>query len=92
MNPLLYSIIEQLTTRHKLIQEMRKDSRFRPDGKQNVRGIECDYVDVDFYMGRRKKPIGSLGLIEALDALANDVHRFEDFDIHDADRVVVRGF
>lgn len=73
---LIASIIEQLTDKSRAAKHV---------------GSHLDYVDADFYQRGRKRPIGSLSVVAALDSLANDVTRFEDFDLTDADRVEVRG-
>ena len=86
MNPLLRSVIDQLNDACKKFEREKRDNPGRP-----VREIRVLYIDADFYQGRKKRPIGSLNVIQALDALANDVTRFEDFDISDADRVVLSG-
>ena len=49
--------------------------------------IRVDHIDAEFFQGKKKRPIGSLNVIDALDALANDVTRWEEFDLSDADRV-----
>lgn len=86
MNPLLLSVIDQLNDAYKRFEREKHENPGRP-----VREIRVPYIDAEFYQGRRKRPIGSLNVIQALDALANDVTRFEDFDISDADRVVLTG-
>ena len=86
MNPLLRSVIDQLNDAYKKFEREKSDNPGRP-----VREIRILYIDADFHQGRKKRPIGSLNVIQALDALANDVTRFEDFDISDADRVVLSG-
>ena len=86
MNPLLRSVIDQLNDAYKKFEREKRDNPGR-----NVREIRVLHIDADFYQGRKKRPIGSLSVIQALDALANDVTRFEDFDISDADRVVLSG-
>ncbi len=86
MNSLLRSVIDQLNDAYKKFEREKRDNPGRP-----VREIQVLYIDADFYQGRKKRPIGSLNVIQALDALANDVTRFEDFDISDADRVVLSG-
>ena len=86
MNPLLCSVIDQLNDAYKKFEREKRDNPGRPG-----REIRVLYIDADFYQGRKKRPIGSLNVLQALDALANDVTRFEDFDISDADRVVLSG-
>jgi len=80
MHPLLIELID-------LLNEIRKanERRARDSFGQDVREMRVDYIGAAFYCNRKR--IGSLGCIEALDALANGVHRFEDFDIADATRV-----
>lgn len=85
MNPLLASIIEQLAELKKAQQKHKRDN---PGA--DFREIRVDYMDADFFQGRKKRPIGSMDVIEAMAALADDVYIFEDFDLRDANRVVLR--
>ncbi len=85
MNPLLASIIEQLAELKKAQQQHKRDN---PGA--GFREIRIDYLAAEFFQGRKKRPLGTMDVIEAMAALADDVYIFEDFDLRDADRVVLR--
>lgn len=72
---LIASIIEQLTDKSRAANHV---------------GSNLDFIDAVFFQRGRKRPIGSLSVVAALASLANDVTRFEKFDLMDADRVEVR--
>lgn len=74
---MIASIIEQLTDRNRAAKHL---------------SASLDNIDAEFFQRGRKRPIGSLSVTEALDSLANDVHYFAEFDIHDADRVELRTY
>ncbi len=54
------------------------------------RELLVDHIDAVFWLDdKRKEKLGTLNVIEALDSLANDVHIYEDFDLHDAVSVTI---
>jgi len=85
MNPLLYSIIDQLNDIRKANEITKRDTC----GKSSPE-IRVDYIDAVFFKGKQRKPFATLGVIHAMDSLANDVFLFEEFDISEANRVELR--
>lgn len=81
MDKLLLELIELLNEESKCNEKYNRENL----GRTPARELRVDYMDAVFYMGRKK--LGSLGVIQAMDALANGIHRFEDFDLNDATKV-----
>lgn len=84
MNKLLFSIIEQLRDRQAGYAKAYKDSDFRKPRRE----LRVDYIDAVFFAGRKR--LGSINVVEALAYLAEDVHIFAEFDLHDATRVTLK--
>ena len=83
---MLVHLISELYAHQTAAQLFKRDNPGKP-----LRELRVDFIDAVFWAGKgkRKKRIGSLGVIHALDSLATGTHHFEEFSIDDADSVTL---
>jgi hypothetical protein len=59
-------------------------------GLKKFQKTDLGCIEVVFYQGKRKKPVGQFDVCTALDYLANDVYYDTEGDWSEADRAEVR--